>query len=75
MLLDIFAEDGRLRLGRAMLRDKEQPVDAWILDSETGKLVENLIKFISMSQILKPKLVEELVPIAEFMAWYNTKME
>ena len=75
MLLDIFAEDGRMRLGRAMLRDEKQPVNAWIQDPETGELVENLIKFTSMSQILKPKLDEELVPIAEFMAWYNTKME
>lgn len=74
MLLDIFAEDGKQRLGVADVRDEtKNPGEYWT--DEYNNYVRNLRYFTTMSQILKVKLDVELVTKDEFFAWYNEQLE
>jgi len=70
------------KAGWEMVKIKTFDDGSWVLvdedsddpdDDSEGTVVEvkNLKEFVTLAQIMKPKLDRELIPISEFMAWYN----
>ena len=73
MFLDIFVEDAELRLGRAFKYQDDKEIGDYI--EKDGKWVKNLRGFVTIAQIIKQKLDEELFQKIEFTKWYNDQLE
>lgn len=73
MLLDIFADDAEVRLGRFFKHDNSKGVDEYV--EVDGKWTKNLKTFVNIAQIFKKILDVELVQKIEFSSWYNRQME
>lgn len=67
MLLDIFAGDAFKRLSKILGKDTDH--DGVVTSLDEGSVP------VTMEQILKPKLDQELVPKGEFMFWYCQQLD